>query len=96
MEYNQLDIYRDHREEQLAVESNKLNMEERRNNGMHVILYLLRKENVLTIWCMDERTKSAAEFVVEPSDAYEWFDHAFAHPDANLARYEQRENGEQV
>ena len=86
---------RDDAERRLAIESNKINMEERRTNGMHVIMYLLRKENIVTIWCCDERTNSASEYEVKPEEAYHWFEHAFAHKDANLKRYEQRLNNEQ-
>jgi len=86
------EVRRDQLERMLAEEANKINMEERRNNGMRVILYLMLREGLLSIYCEDERTHSSAEYPVEPYEAYEWFNHAFAHPDANLPIYEQGEN----
>lgn len=78
------EAHRDSLEEELTVTRNKLNMEERNSNGMRVIMYLLRKEGVITIWCYDERTNASAEYPVPPEEAYDWFRHAFAHKDAIL------------
>lgn len=87
---------RDRLEQQLSAEANKLAIEERRNYGMRVILYLMVKEGLLSIYCEDMRTQSSAEYPVEPENAYEWFDHAFAHQDANLTPYYQNQNMESV
>lgn len=84
---------RDLIEARLTAEANKINIEERRNNGMRVILYLMLREGLLSIYCEDQRTSSSAEYSVEPHEAYEWFEHAFAHRDANLDTYTQNQNG---
>jgi hypothetical protein len=85
---------RDQLEQELAAMANKKEINERHNNGIQVIAYWLVAENVTTIWVHDERTNSAVEFEVDPAEVLEWFQHPFAHPDANLPRYEQGENND--
>lgn len=85
---------RDELEQMLTEQANKVNLRERAANGMRVILYHLMKENITLIYCQDERTNSAAEFEVPNSEANVWFDHAFAHQDANLEPYQQSQNHE--
>lgn len=87
------EVERDRAEQRLALEANKKELLVRRNNGIHVIAYWLMKENVCTIWLLDERTNSSVEFPVPNDEVTEWFNHPFAHPDCNLPKYEQRNNG---
>lgn len=83
---------RDQLEQELAAMANRRELDYRTNNGITVIAYWLVKENVCTIWVQDERTNSSCEFPVANEEVMEWFNHPYAHPDAQVPQYEQRHN----
>lgn len=88
------ETHRDQLELELAEQADKLVLNERYNNGIKVIAYWLRKENICTIWLQDERTNSACEFAVPNQEVMDWFTHPYAHIDAQMPRYVQGSNSE--
>lgn len=71
---------------------NKRELNRRSNNGITVIAYWLMRENVCLIFVHDARTNDATEFIVPNDEVSEWFDHPYAHKDAQVTPYEQRHN----
>ena len=71
---------------ELADLTNKREINGRNSNGIQVIAYFLVAENVTTIWVYDERVGGGCEFEVPKDEVRDWFEHPFAHPNAQLPK----------
>lgn len=80
-----------------ALTNEKLELMERKNNGIEVKFFWQRLGNICTIFLRDERENAAVEFVVPNDEVMVWFNHPFAHRDAVFTKppldYERGESG---
>lgn len=59
---------------------------ERHTGGVQVIVYWLKKENIISLSLVDEQNNSACEFVIPNDKVMDYFQHPFSHRDANMPK----------
>lgn len=83
---------RDEVERELAEIDNKKELIRRSSNGITVIAYWHKAEDVVSLYVHDAGTNGSTEFLVPNDEVMEWFTHPFANPDCIMPVYEQGED----